>query len=89
VVRDRNRPPPQLEPRYDGDDDFAKSLLVAYAAIRERMAKGGPGWTPGEGEPGRKEGERSSQARGPVATPSHCSTIIFKTDSEKSPVRDR
>jgi hypothetical protein len=31
---------------YDAQDDFAKSLDVGYAAIRERMAKGGPGWTP-------------------------------------------
>jgi DNA modification methylase len=31
---------------YDAQDDFAKSLDVGYAAIRERMAEGGPGWTP-------------------------------------------
>ena len=34
---------------YDGQDDFAKSLDVAYAAIRERVAAGGPPWTPGAG----------------------------------------
>jgi hypothetical protein len=31
---------------YDANDDFAKSLEVAYAAIRERMAAGGAGWAP-------------------------------------------
>jgi hypothetical protein len=31
---------------YDGQDDFAKSLEVGYAAIRERQAAGGPGWEP-------------------------------------------
>ena len=30
---------------YSGDDDFAKSIDEAYRVIRERMAKGGPGWT--------------------------------------------
>lgn len=31
---------------YDGTNDFAKSLDVGYAAIRERMAAGGKGWEP-------------------------------------------
>lgn len=31
---------------YDGQLDFAASLDVGYAAIRDRVAKGGPGWTP-------------------------------------------
>jgi N6-adenosine-specific RNA methylase IME4 len=31
---------------YNGQDDFAKSLEVGYAAIRERKAAGGPGWEP-------------------------------------------
>lgn len=31
---------------YDGQQDFAQSLLVAYAAIRDRMAAGGLGWEP-------------------------------------------
>jgi hypothetical protein len=31
---------------YDGDDDFRQSILVAFNAIRERMAQGGPGWDP-------------------------------------------
>lgn len=31
---------------YDAQDDFAKSLDVGYAAIRERQAAGGPGWEP-------------------------------------------
>ena len=33
---------------YDANDDFGKSLDAAYAAIRERKAAGGAGWTPGE-----------------------------------------
>lgn len=33
---------------YDADKDLAGSLDVGYAAIRERMAAGGPGWTPRE-----------------------------------------
>jgi hypothetical protein len=32
---------------YDGEDDFAKSILVAFETVRERVARGGPGWTPG------------------------------------------
>jgi N6-adenosine-specific RNA methylase IME4 len=32
---------------YDADDDFAKSIDVAYEAVRDRVANGGPGWTPG------------------------------------------
>jgi hypothetical protein len=31
---------------YDGHRDFDESLKVGYAAIRERMANGGPGWEP-------------------------------------------
>lgn len=31
---------------YDAQKDFAGSLEVGYAAIRERMANGGPGWEP-------------------------------------------
>lgn len=34
------------EPKYDPQDDFAKSLDVGYAAIRDRVAAGGPGWEP-------------------------------------------
>lgn len=33
-------------PDYDGEDDFRQSILVAFNAIRERMAQGGPGWDP-------------------------------------------
>jgi hypothetical protein len=29
---------------YDGADDFARSIDECYRAIRERKAKGGPGW---------------------------------------------
>jgi hypothetical protein len=35
-------------PEYDGDKDFGKSIEEAYRLIRERKAKGGPGWTPKE-----------------------------------------
>jgi hypothetical protein len=31
---------------YDGADDFARSIDECYRAIRERKAKGGPGWEP-------------------------------------------
>jgi hypothetical protein len=34
------------ESPYDADDDFEKSLAVAYEAVRERIAAGGPPWTP-------------------------------------------
>jgi hypothetical protein len=34
------------EPPYDADDDFAKSIDVAYASVRERVANGGPPWRP-------------------------------------------
>jgi hypothetical protein len=37
---------------YNGADDFAKSIDVAYEAIRERKAAGGPGWAPREPEAG-------------------------------------
>ena len=36
----------KLEPKYDAEDDFAKSLEEGYRAIRERVAAGGPGWLP-------------------------------------------
>lgn len=38
----------QARDDYDGNDDFAKSIEEGLRAIRERMAKGGPGWTPKE-----------------------------------------
>lgn len=40
---------PDDEPFYDAEDDFAKSIDLAYATIRERMANGGPGWEPSKG----------------------------------------
>jgi hypothetical protein len=36
---------PELLP-YDAVDDFAKSIEVAYEAVRERVANGGPPWSP-------------------------------------------
>jgi N6-adenosine-specific RNA methylase IME4 len=54
-------PPPPLEPPYDAAADFAGPLEIAYAAIRERAANGGPPWmappadaTPRRGPPPRK-----------------------------------
>jgi hypothetical protein len=35
---------PQQANEYDGADDFARSIDECYRAIRERKAKGGPGW---------------------------------------------
>ena len=35
---------PKPEKQYDFNDDFAKSIDVAYQAIRERKANGGKGW---------------------------------------------
>jgi N6-adenosine-specific RNA methylase IME4 len=37
---------PDSESTYDATDDFAKSINVAYEAVRERVAQGGPTWTP-------------------------------------------
>jgi hypothetical protein len=38
---------PRSEPDdCDAADDFAKSINVAYEAVRERVASGGPTWTP-------------------------------------------
>jgi len=31
---------------YNAEDDFARSIDLAYEAIRERMAAGGKGWEP-------------------------------------------
>jgi hypothetical protein len=31
---------------YDAADDFVKSINVAREAVRERVASGGPTWTP-------------------------------------------
>jgi hypothetical protein len=32
--------------KLNAEDDFAKSIDVAYAAVRERVANGGSSWTP-------------------------------------------
>jgi hypothetical protein len=34
------------EPPYDAEDDFEESINFAYRAVRERVANGGPPWTP-------------------------------------------
>jgi hypothetical protein len=34
-------------PTYNAADDFAKGIDVCYAAVRERVANGGPGWPQG------------------------------------------
>lgn len=36
---------------YDAQDDFAKSLDVGYAAVRERVEAGGPAWVPKPADP--------------------------------------
>jgi hypothetical protein len=41
-----NRISPVDDKPYDGRDDFAKSLGVAYSSVRERKAAGGAGWEP-------------------------------------------
>lgn len=58
---------------YDSADDVAKCFEAAYAAIRERVARGGPSWIPKlnftlVGQQQRREGTDycgapSSQAR--------------------------
>ncbi len=40
---ERNR---RARDRYNGADDFSKSIDEAYRVIRERVAAGGKGWTP-------------------------------------------
>jgi hypothetical protein len=44
-ARSREQLGPEPLP-YDADDDFEKSIAVAYEAVRERVADGGPPWTP-------------------------------------------
>ena len=39
----RNR---RARDRYNGEDDFSKSIDEAYRVIRERVAAGGKGWMP-------------------------------------------
>jgi hypothetical protein len=33
-------------PPYDAADDFARSIEIAYEAVRRRVANGGPPWNP-------------------------------------------
>jgi hypothetical protein len=33
-------------PPYDGERDFAESIDECYAEVRERVARGGKGWSP-------------------------------------------
>jgi hypothetical protein len=40
---ERNR---RARERYNGADDFARSIDEAYRVIRERVAAGGKGWMP-------------------------------------------
>jgi N6-adenosine-specific RNA methylase IME4 len=41
--------PPQKP--YDAADDFSESINEAYRAVRERVAAGGPSWTPRDPQP--------------------------------------
>ena len=36
----------RLVDEYDADDDLSESIKLGFRVIRERMANGGPGWTP-------------------------------------------
>lgn len=36
----------RMPSEYDGQDDLAKSIELGFLTIRERVANGGPGWTP-------------------------------------------
>jgi hypothetical protein len=63
----RETAPP--EPPYDGLDDFAKSLDEGYRVIRERMAAGGPGWTPPEVSASEPQTEPPARATEPPAQP--------------------
>jgi hypothetical protein len=53
----------QDEP-YDAADDFSRSLDACYAAIRERVARGGEGWTPPTKSFPESSKLRASGARG-------------------------
>jgi len=46
---------------YDSADDFARSVDEAYRVVRERVAAGGPSWTPQA--PGSRLDAGSSEAR--------------------------
>jgi hypothetical protein len=37
---------PAMLSNYDAADDFLKSYAACLQAVRERIAQGGPGWTP-------------------------------------------
>lgn len=39
---------------YDAQDDMRQSIAFYFAAIRERVAQGGPGWKPPTGAPNAK-----------------------------------
>jgi hypothetical protein len=52
------------EKPYDALDDFAKSLDVGFAHIRERVAAGGPGWTPPPAAPPPEAAPRLRTAHG-------------------------
>jgi len=51
---------------YNAVDDFAKSIDVAYEAVRERVVYGGPPWAPKASptRPLRRLRERSAAVRG-------------------------
>jgi ParB family chromosome partitioning protein len=54
---------------YDGADDFAKSVEVGCAHIRERAAAGGPGWTQREPPPPVAEPAAPDGDDDPLAIP--------------------
>jgi DNA modification methylase len=46
--------------RYDGQADAAGSFADGFAAVRERVAQGGPGWAPGAPKAPRKRAPRTA-----------------------------
>jgi hypothetical protein len=60
----RDRWPDYAAEVYDAADDFSRSLDACYAAIRERVARGGEGWTPPTKSFPESSKLRASGARG-------------------------
>ena len=48
---------------YNFWDDFEKSILVAYAAVRERVAAGGKPWIPPSTNDGAARGAARTNAK--------------------------
>lgn len=46
MVRQIIHPQPESDDHYDGAADLRESVLEAFRLVRERVARGGPGWVP-------------------------------------------